>query len=451
MALLPKMLQSIEVLQLTSIELLALIDRELEQNETLVAEPPDHEADHEADLDSSAVADAADDSGSLEWDPRSIGTAAAEDRKRAFLENLPDRGQSLVDHVHTQLAWLELSDRMADGVCALAERLDARGLLTATPAELDEVLDRDLLAPCLDVLQSLEPRGIGAADAVGAMLLQLPENDPDRTDIEVMLTRHLDALARHRFPEVGRQLGRTVDEVRELLARIKTLDPHPGLEFAFDREAESVQPDVVVRLVGDRIEVEVDDMVLPDLGIHTAYEDMVQSDETDREVKRYLKDKIRSARDLIVAVEQRKRTLARATYAIMRRQMGFLTEGRLAVRALNMEQIAADLDVHPSTVSRAIAGKYVQTDRGVFRLRDFFDGDRRGSEPGGDAMGRMAILDHVRDLIQGEDARAPLSDDEIVRELLARNIKVARRTVAKYRVEMGLPSSWRRRQYEEKE
>jgi RNA polymerase sigma-54 factor len=456
MALLPKMLQSIEVLQLTSVELLALIDRELEQNETLVAEESDWNVDLEAaavpesagDSAGDSVGDGGIDNDGSDWDRRVIGNVE-DDRKQAFLENVPDRGESLVQHVHSQLAWLELSDRMVQGVNSLAERLDPRGLLTATPDELDKVLDHDLLAPCLEVLRSLEPRGIGAPDPVAAMLLQLPENDPDRLDIEAMLTRHLDALAKNRLPEVSRSLGRTVEEVRDLLTRIRSLDPHPGQGFATDRDAEAVQPDVIVRLVGDRVEVEVDEMVLPDLGIHTGYEDMVQSDATDKEVKRYLKDKIRSARDLIVAVQQRKRTLARATYAIMRRQMGFLTQGRLAVRSLNMEQIATDLDVHPSTVSRAISGKFVQTDHGVFPLRDFFDGDRRNGAPTGEAMGRMAIRHHLRDLIEGEDSRAPLSDDEIVRGLLARKIKVARRTVAKYRVEMGFASSWRRRKYEE--
>jgi RNA polymerase sigma-54 factor len=283
------------------------------------------------------------------------------------------------------------------------------------------------------------------------MLMQLPQNDPDRRDIEAMLTRHLDALAKNRLPDVARSLGRTVEEVRELVDRIRTLDPHPGKGFDSDRDAQAVHPDVIVRLVGDRIEVEVDDMALPDLGIHTDYEDMVQSDQTDRKVKRYLKDKIRSARDLIVAVEQRKRTLARATYAIMRRQTEFLAQGRLAVRPLGMDQIAEDLDLHPSTVSRAIAGKFVQTDHGIFRLRDFFDGDRRDGSSDGNAMGRMAIRDHIRDLIAGEDRRAPLSDDEIVQGLLLRNIKVARRTVAKYRVDLGLASSWRRRKYEDTE
>jgi len=460
MALLPKMLQSIEVLQLTSVELLALIGRELEQNETLVAEV----ADYEADLGDSPAPDESADGDPSDWNPadrssewspsdsdgrKTVG--GEEDRKQAFLQNVPGRGESLVDYVHAQLAWLELSNGMISGVSSLAERLDGRGLLTATPEELGKILDEDLLEPCLEILRSLEPRGIGASDPICAMLMQLPQNDPDRCDIEAILTRHLDALAKNRLPDVARSLGRSVEEVRELVDRIRTLDPHPGKGFDSDRDAQSVHPDVIVRLVGDRIEVEVDDMALPDLGIQTDYEDMVQSDQTDREVKRYLKDKIRSARDLIVAVEQRKRTLARATYAIMRRQTEFLAQGRLAVRPLGMDQIAEDLDLHPSTVSRAIAGKFVQTDHGIFRLRDFFDGDRRDSSSDGKAMGRMAIRDHIRDLIAGEDPRAPLSDDEIVRRLLLRNIKVARRTVAKYRVDLGLASSWRRRKYEDTE
>jgi RNA polymerase sigma-54 factor len=280
------------------------------------------------------------------------------------------------------------------------------------------------------------------------MLLQVAPHDPDYPDIAAILTDHLEALARNKLPEVAAALGRSVVELQDLLARIRKLDPRPGAGFEACSGRESIHPDVVVRLVGERIEVEIDDMVLPDLGIRTDYEHMAADRQVDRETRSYLRGKLRSARELIHAVEQRKRTLGRVTHAIMWHQLEFLAQGPSAVRSLCMRQISEQVGLHPSTVSRAIAGKYAQTDHGIFRLRDFFDGDRRVSTPGGGGKGRLAVNDLVRDLIAAEDPAAPLSDDELVAALLTRNVKVARRTVAKYRKELGLPSSWRRKRHE---
>lgn len=445
LALLPKMLQSIEVLQLTSADLLALIDRELEQNETLVAEVSSGETPA-VETGDSRTAD------SESWESfqslaRPVVTGA-EDPKQAFLNNVAGSTATLSDHLMEQVCWLDLPMAVVEGVSTLAERLDSRGFLTESDEELLHLLDQEALDHCLGILQSLEPRGIGARGPVDAMLLQLPVDDLDRSDICAMLTVHLDALSKNKLPEVARALGRTVEEVGFLVERIKRLDPCPGAEFSLDANGSCVHPEVTVRLVGGQIEIEIDDMLLPDLGIQPEYESMAADRQVDRETRSYLRTKLRSARELIHAVEQRKRTLGRVTFAIMSHQMEFLTQGRLSVRPLCMSQVAEQVGLHPSTVSRAIAGKYAQTDHGVVRLRDFFDGDRRSTSPGTEGIGRMALKDHVRDLIANEDSASPLSDAELVRRLMGRNIKVARRTVAKYRKELGLPSSWRRRSYE---
>jgi RNA polymerase sigma-54 factor len=280
------------------------------------------------------------------------------------------------------------------------------------------------------------------------MLLQLPSTDPDFEDIRAMLTVHIEALACNKFPEVARALKRPLQEVQDLLARIKTLDPFPGAGFSSPIDSESVFPDVTVRLVGGEIEIEIDDMVLPDLGIQPDYELMASDKHVDSKTRSYLSNKLKLARELIGAVEQRKRTLGRVAFAMMTYQRGFLMQGALSVRPLCMSQIAEQVGLHPSTVSRAIAGKFAQTDHGIFRLRDFFDGDRRNSISRVAGTGRMAVKDHVRDLVNSEDSRCPLSDDDLVQRLVERDIRVARRTVAKYRKELGLPSSWRRRTFE---
>jgi RNA polymerase sigma-54 factor len=168
---------------------------------------------------------------------------------------------------------------------------------------------------------------------------------------------------------------------------------------------------------------------------------------TPREVRDYLRRKLRSARELIEAVSNRQHTMLRVVQAVMREQAAFLAKGRIAIRPLRMSEIADRLQMHTSTVSRAIAGKHVQTDRGVFRLRDFFDGGRIDAEPAA-GQGRMAVAQQIADIVAAEDKQTPLSDDDLVAALAGRGVQAARRTVTKYRKELGIPSSYLRRRFD---
>ena len=197
-----------------------------------------------------------------------------------------------------------------------------------------------------------------------------------------------------------------------------------------------------------QVQVAVDHLALPVLGINEDYEVMAGAAQTEKDVRRYLRGKLQSARELIFAIQQRKATLARVGAAIISRQRDFLTHGRSAIRPMKMADVADQLGLHTSTVSRAIAGKYMQTDQGIFSLREFFDG-ARGHGPDGrvGSTGRMAVKEHVKQLLGAEDASKPMSDDEVVSHLRARGIQIARRTVSKYRQELGIPSSWQRKRF----
>jgi RNA polymerase sigma-54 factor len=441
LALLPKMLQSIEVLQMTTVDLLLRIQTEVEQNEVLevLSEPAELELPDDTGPE---------DEESMEAQRPASRGGEEDDRKQRFLNSVPDTSVSLLDYIEQQVGCLELPRTLVAAVLVLAERLDERGLLTVSDHELQELLESELIPDAVTILQSLEPRGIGARDSIGAMLLQLPERDPDLSDIQAMLTDHLDALARNRLPDVARALGRTIDEIQQRLDRISRLDPRPGARFRSESTG-VVSPDVVVRLEGDEPVIEVDDMLLPDLGIAGRYELMARSKETPLDVREYLGKKLSSARGLMDAVEQRRRTLARVTAAIMRHQREYLYRGKSALHPLRMSDVAAELGLHPSTVSRAISGKHVQTDQGMLPLRDFFDGDRRVMNVDGGNVGRLAIKEHLHELIAAENPQAPLSDDDLVRLLAEKKIHMARRTVAKYRRELDIPSSYRRRAYQD--
>ncbi len=441
MALLPHMLQSIEVLQLATTDLLAFLDQELQQNETLEARPV---AQAEPAEPPPAPLAEREDSGWEEW--RRGPADDGEDKKSAFLANVPARAETLVEFVREQLAFRGVPALLADAVVQLAEHLDARGMLPFGIDDLAEQLDApmELLAEARDLLRTLEPHGIGASDPIEAMLLQAA-GDPDLSTIERLLREHLDDLGRNKLPDVAKALSLSIDELQELLQRMRGFDPHPAASFRGDDE-QPLRPDAFVWWHDGAVHTTLDEASLPDLQVSAEYQALAADRGTDREVRDYLKPKLRMARDLIEAVQQRQATLLRVVDAVMKQQVAFLQKGRTAIRPLRMSDIADELGIHTSTVSRAIAGKHVQTDRGVFRLRDFFDGGRIDAAPTA-GQGRMAVVDQIAELVAGEDKHTPLSDDELVRALQQRGVQCARRTVTKYRKQLGIPSSYLRRRF----
>lgn len=442
LVLMPKMLQSIEVLQLATVDLLQLIEQELQQNETLDLLPSDS-AESPPALDRLARVDAEDFDA---WPaPRIHGE---KDAKQAMLENQPALGEDLCEHLSLQLALGDCSQELCDQVIKLAECLDERGLLCESDAELLEVLGGAPFDEALSVLQSLDPKGLGARSPIDAMLLQISREDPDYPAIERLLTEYLSALARNRMPEVARALGLEVSEICFLVERIGELDPRPGARF--QREvAPPIHPELRVSREQGRIEVLVDDGSLPALAINPEYLEILDSRGTETDTRSYLRKKLQSARDLMAALHHRKATLARVGAAIIETQADFLERGRAGIKPLKMADIAAQLDLHTSTVSRAIAGKYVQTDLGIFPLRDFFDGARgRGKDHRAGGFGRLAVKERIKELVASEDCRRPLSDDDLAQLLEESGIALARRTIAKYRKELQIPSSWQRRRYD---
>lgn len=443
LALLPQMLQSIEILQLATADLVQFLEAELQQNETLELRRAEVEAPTLPEP-TAAQQERDTDAGWDEW--RRDGGGGEEDGKLGFLASLPAPAGSLADHVGAQLAFREVPPLLVEVVMLLVERLDERGLLPIGDAELARELDLDeaLVAEARRCLNQLEPCGIGAPDAISAMLLQA-ERDPDLPLIEQLLREHLEALGRNKLPDVARALRLSLEELQDLLVRMRTLNPRPAESFLPQVE-QPMQPDAYAWLQDGEVKVALDDEALPDLHINAEYAALAGDRRTEREVRDYLRPKLRSARDLIDAVQQRKATLSRVVRAVMQRQQAFLERGRVGIRPLRMSEIADVLGLHTSTVSRSIAGKHVQTDRGVFALREFFDGGRL-HDGAGEGQGRMAVAQQIADLVAAEDKGQPLSDDDLVRCLRERGVQVARRTVAKYRGELGIASSYQRRSF----
>jgi RNA polymerase sigma-54 factor len=441
LALLPQMLQSIEVLQLATEDLLAYVENELQTNETLEIRslPKDPElpvAKEPVELPDSGWEG--------EW--RRPTADDGEDGKFAWLNNLPAGGATLVDVVREQLSFRDLPALLRDAVVALAERLDERGLLPFALADVAAELEVpvDLLEQARAVLLTLEPRGIGAFDPVEAMLVQAA-GDPDLPVIERILRDHLPALGRNKLPEVARDLELSVAELQDLLQRMRELQPRPAAEF-HATAATAIVPDAYVVVQAGEVQVGLQDGMLPELGVVEDYAALAGDRAQARELRSYLQPKLRAARDLIEAVQQRQATLRAVVLAVMQEQSAFLARGKSAIKPLRMSEVAERLGMHTSTVSRAIAGKHVQTERGLFLLRDFFDGSRIDAAPKA-GQGKMALAEQIQELVDAEDKSAPLSDDDLVARLVARGVQAARRTITKYRQELGIPSSYQRRRF----
>jgi RNA polymerase sigma-54 factor len=437
MLLLPRMLQSIEILQIPSQELATWLREAAEENAALQLE----ERDPELAQAGARRPDA---------EPRHRrGTREDSERHAAFLENQPERAKSLFAQIEEQLALLDVDERLLAWVRLLVGCLDEHGYLSA-PHDflLAEARERGLaggereLEQALAVLHGLEPRGLGARNAVEALLMQIDPADPDHARLCRLLEGYLDEIARNKLPGVARAMGLDLCEVQRLIERLRSLDPRPAAQL--DREAAPpLHPDVLVLRSGDSYEVHVDATGHPAVRLDPAVTELAKDRGQSQEVKRYLRDKIDRARWIIEAVEQRRATLARIAARLFERQRPFLDQGPGHLAPLRMTDLAAELGIHVSTVSRAVAGKYAQTAWGIFPLRSFFQA-AGGADEG---TARDDVRAAVQALFESEDRTQPLADDDVVRAMAERGWTLARRTVAKYRKELGIPSSYRRRVY----
>lgn len=432
MLLLPRMLQSIEVLQLPSLELEGWLREAAEGNEALSvdgAERGEHIAERR-------------------------GTQADTDAHDEMLRNHPDRGQTLCEVVEEQLVTLELSDELEEWLRFLIGCMDDSGYLSASDERLLELAVECDLAPdpgqlgqAIAALQQLEPRGLGARSAVEAMLLQIDPGDPDYSHLCALLEDFLEDLARNKLPSVASALGVDLDQLGRLLESLRELDPRPTAHLV-EHGAPVIQPDVIVD-VGENgdFEVRLTKGSLPSVRVDADVKSLAKDPGQEAEVRKYLRGKLDQARWIVDAIEQRGRTILRISQSVFAHQHEFLAKGQGHLVPLRMNQLADKLDLHVSTVSRAVNAKYVQTTWGIFPLRLFFQAGAGAAEEGGEGAARDGVRGLIKEIIETEDSAAPMSDDDVVRELGKRDLKIARRTVAKYRGELGIPSSYRRRRY----
>jgi RNA polymerase sigma-54 factor len=316
---------------------------------------------------------------------------------------------------------------------------------------------RDALREAIDLVKQMDPIGVGARDLRECLLAQLhdlkrfPRKNGNAThqaelealdDAIVVVDLHLHAVQNKHFKEIAKAMSRPVEAVMKAMDFIRTLDPRPGLRYN-KAETRLIEPDVAFVKQGEEYLVLMNDEEVPQLRLNPSYRRLLSRDAAEKDVRNYVKERYKSAIQLIKNIEQRKQTILRVCYSILERQRDFLDHGIDQLKPMMIKEVAEEIGVHPSTVSRAVANKYAHTPQGVFELRYFFSESVNGPE--GSSTSLLILKRRVKKLIEEEDPARPLTDEQITRILQSQGIQVTRRTVAKYREDMRIPSTHQRR------
>jgi len=457
MRLAPQVIQSIEILQLPTLELQQRINQEMIENPVLEqvepeAEPAEPETQDERTSDESEF-DKMEELEQRLVDYSSQAPARPKhvdrDPKLEAIENTAARSLSLQEHLAYQLTLLDLGPgarRVAENI---VYNLDDNGYLQYP---LDDILEamppRTSLADAegaLRIVQSLDPPGVGARDLRECLLLQLADGDGEYDLERLLILDHLDDLRMNRYPKIVKDTGRSLEEIRKAAEMVCHLSPRPGAVFS-NEQPRYVLPDVRIEQENGDYRVVMCDDYLPRLRVSRNYLRILRSPDSSPEEKEYIKQKLQAAKWIIDAIQQRRDTLRRIVEEVVKAQHEFLDRGVRFLRPLRMGTVADAAGVHLSTVSRAIADKYVDTPRGLYEIRFFFAGRAEADHADSEAS-RESVQAVLRDMIASEDKRHPLSDVEIVRKLKTKGIDVARRTVTKYRRLMDVPPARQRMQY----
>ena len=431
----------------------SLLEAMREVPELDASEPPSTSADFSSDVAPDSVPDAPTDPfdeidfGSFfdEYLDPGHKSPASESVEKPSFETFLSQPQTLPDHLRSQLSVSLISDDVRDAAESIIGNLDEDGYITAT---LDEIADvgrheRAVMDPALKAVQSLEPAGVGARDLRECLLLQLESRNAKDSVAWQIVSRHLRLLETRQFKELAKVMGRPPEHIEIATNLIRHLNPRPGIRYS-GPGARSIEPDVYFTKDGDDYLIQMNDEELPQLRLNRDYHRMLdRQNGSPKEVRDYVRERYTSAIQLMKNIEQRKQTILRVCDAIKRRQTDFLALGLDYLKPMMIKEVAEEVGVHPSTVSRAVANKYAHTPQGVFELRYFFSESVQG--PSGGELPLLLLKRKVKKMIEDENPRRPLTDEQITSLLQAEGIDVTRRTVAKYREDMKIPSTHQRR------
>jgi RNA polymerase sigma-54 factor len=449
-----KLRQALKLLTLPTLELREELKAELQTNPLLeeveeATEAPETQLEAES---AEPEEDGGDDGDEIDWeaylqDASDAGTAPTPERREERYEPMTVVTRTLADVLREQIYVKKLGPEDEAVLEFILGSLDDRGYLTLTDGEIVESTgtEPERVRRLVGLLQNCEPPGMGARDLQECLLIQLRQKGEEDSVAGRIAADHWEALKNRRLPDIARALKVSVKEVQDAVDHIATLNPSPGGQVAGE-EARYVYPDLMVERVGDDYVVSLNDRNVPRLRINRAYERVLLSQsEGDDKAKNFVKSKLKSARWIVQTIEQRRRTMVKVMSKIVEKQQAFFDHGVLHLKPLTLQDVAREIDMHESTVSRVTSAKYVQTPRGVFELKFFFSSGL-GTMTGEDISSKAA-KEKIAGLIEEEDRRHPLSDQKLADTLQTDGVDIARRTVAKYREQMGIPSARLRKRH----
>jgi len=450
----PQMQQSLQLLQTPTLELRHLVQQEMVENPTLEEESievlieeasnPSEDDDFEKEFAELSQLDE-------EWreymaqSRMSAPQRDDADGKHQFVMDSIVEPITLQGHLLNQLSTSDVAGEERELVATLIGNIDENGFLQADLRDMsfDLGIPYDDLTDARDLIQGFDPVGVGSVDLRECLLIQLERLGKHHSLEYRVVDHHLDDLARKRYPQIAKRLSVAPEQITKAAEFIATLDPRPGSKFGGDTNT-YVSPDVAVERIGVEWVVTMNNEQVPRLRISNAYKDLMASGD-GREARSYIRDKIRAGKFLIRSIHQRQQTIQSIASEIVKRQQDFLDYGPSKLKPMNMAQVADEVGVHETTVSRAVSGKYISTPHGVFEMKYFFTTGYETED--GQAMSNTSVKQSLADLVADEDPKKPYSDQKIVEELGKNGIKIARRTVAKYREELNILPSHMRRSY----
>lgn len=451
----PQLQLAIKMLQLSNIELNEKIDEELMENPALELEEREDEYDKDIDKDmlypeiSTDRKDNKYDEGFEDeyfFGDKSfsrIDGSAGEDKKREFIEGTISRKETLKEYLLGQLRLMNISEKDFKIAETLVSCLDPHGYLPVSFQDISNEMGIPLykLEEVLKIIQGLDPSGVGARNIQECLLLQL-KNRGSYPLAEKIIVQFLDAIKLKKLDEISKKLKVTPAKVKEAFSVISKLEPYPGRQF-YSEEIRYIVPEVIIEERDGKYEVISTNYFIPKLRVNSYFKKLSRRKGVDKRIKNFAADKVQNAKNFIHSIEQRGNSLIRVTKRILEEQMDFFEKGPKYLKPLTLKDVSLSLDLHESTVSRITSSKYVQTPFGVFQLKYFFSNPIPAQ--GSKEYSSTSIKEMVKDIIQNEGSKKHLSDQNITNLLTKRGIKIARRTVAKYRKGLKiLPSNLRR-------
>lgn len=467
----PELIQAIQLLQFNTQELESYVQEQLLTNPVLekaektdqeIADMPDNSEGDHGGIEDSKISEASDSADinsdkEIDWaehfrergydDISYRQPVGGEEQNEYSYEQFVSSETSLTDHLMMQLDFVRMRPACKMIARYMIEALDENGYLTSSVKEVCQVFRarEEKVLEALAVIQGFEPIGVGARDLIECLLIQLHYRGEDSSEARMIVENHLEDIAENRLSSIAKTLGISIKEVQRISDRIKNLEPKPGRQYGSMGDNRYIVPDVTVEKVGEEYIVIVNDTTAPRLNISPVYQKMLIEADKESNISKFLSGRLNSALWLIRSIEQRRQTIYNVVKAVVDYQIDFFEQGQKHMKTLTLKQIADEVGIHESTVSRSINGKYMQTPRGLFEIKYFFTSGVAGTDGAGIAS--ESIKSIIKEMVDKEDPKAPLSDQAIADSMAECGIDISRRTIAKYRDEMNLPSSTKRKRF----